>query len=135
MVEFARLIRVAALDRPGEVGQFVRVIGERIVSGSVLEQEFRFLDRDMLERDGALDFETPGLAGEVGNRNAIVEDVVNPAEPVRTRRDLEARMEQPLIVAVARAQHHPMLAEPHRRCIGIGREMSYRENGHARPIG
>ena len=80
------MIGVVTLDRPGEVGHFFRVVGERIISGSVLEQEFRFVDRDMLERDIVLDLEAPGLADEVGDRNAIVEDVVNPAKPVRTGR-------------------------------------------------
>ncbi len=51
VVELAGMIGVVPLDRPGEVGHFLRVIGERIISGSVLEQEFRFVDRDMLERD------------------------------------------------------------------------------------
>ena len=91
-VEFAGRVGVMPLDRPGEVGHFFRVIGERIISGSVFEQEFRLVDRDVLERDVVLDLEAPGLSGKVGDRDAIVEDVVNPAKPVRTRLDLEARL-------------------------------------------
>ena len=129
------MIGVMPLDRPGEVGHFFRVIGERIISGSVFEQEFRLVDRDVLHGDGVLDLQAPGFSGKIRNRNAIVEDVVNPAKPVRTGRNLEARLEKPLIVAVARAEHHSVLAQAHGRCIGIGREMSYREDGHERLIG
>ena len=123
------------LDRPGEVGHFFRVIGEWIILGFVLEQEFRLVERDVLERDVVLDLEAPGFSGKVRDRNAIVEGVVDPAKAVRTRLNLEARFEKPLIVAVAWAEHHSVLAQAHGRGIGIGREMSYREDGHARSIG
>src|SRR5208337_725483 len=45
-----------------------------------------------------------------------------------------ARLEKTLVVAVARAQHHAMLAKPHRRSIGVGRQMLYCEDGHASSI-
>jgi hypothetical protein len=77
----------------------------------------------VLQCDVVLDLQAPGLSGKVGNRDTIVEDVVNPAKPVRTRLNLEARFEKPLIVAVARAEHHPMLSQAHGRGIGIGREI------------
>src|SRR5208337_4532186 len=99
VVELAGRIRMMPFDRPSEVRHFVRVIGERIESGSVFEQKFRFVERDVLERDVVLDDESPGLSDEVGNRNAIVEDIVNPAKPVRTGFDLEARLEKTLVVA------------------------------------
>ncbi len=120
------------LDRPGEVGHFVGVIGEGIGAGPLLELEFRFVGRDVLERDLVLDREAPGLAGKVGDGDAIVENVVDPAKPVRTGLDVEACVQQPLVVAVARTQHHPMLAKPHRGGVGVGREMPYCQDGHAR---
>ena len=118
------------LDRPGEVGHFFRVIGEWIISGSVLEQEFRLVERDVLERNGVLDLEAPGFSDKVRNRNAIVEDVVDPTKPVRTRLNLEGRLEKPLIIAVARAEHDPMLTQAHGRSIGVGREMFHSQNRH-----
>ena len=113
------------LDRPSEVGQFLRVIGEGIGARPLLELEFRFVGRDVLERDGVLDAEAAGLADKVGDGDAIVENVVDPAKPVRTGLDVEACVQQPLVVAVARTQHHPMLAEPHGDGIGVGREMPH----------
>ena len=86
-VELAGRVGIMPLDRPGEIGHFIRVVGERIISGSVFEQEFRFVERDMLQCDVVLDLEPPGLPGKVGDGDAIVEDVVNPAKPVRTRLD------------------------------------------------
>ncbi len=45
------------------------------------------------------------FADTVRNRNAIVEDVVEPAKPVWTGFDVEPRFEKRLIVAVALAEH------------------------------
>jgi hypothetical protein len=59
---------------------------------------------------------------------------LNPAKPVRPRLDLEARLQKPLVVAVARAQHHSMLAKPHRGFVRIGGHMFDGENRHERSI-
>ena len=42
-VEFAGGVGIMPLDRAGEVGHFLRVIGERIGAGPLFELEFRFV--------------------------------------------------------------------------------------------
>ncbi len=44
--------------------------------------------------------------------------------------DVEFRPHEPKVVALARAKHHPMLAESHRCPVAIGRDMPHREQAH-----
>ena len=61
-----------------------------------------------------------GAAGEAGDGDAVAEDVVQPAQLDRRRGDLEPRLQDALVVPLARAEHHPMLAEGDRP-VGSGR--------------
>jgi hypothetical protein len=88
----------------------------------------------VLQLDIALDPKASRISREVHNRNAIVEDVVNPAHASGTGLDIEGRLEKPLIVAVARAEHHPMLSQANWRGIGVGRDMFHSQNCHAPSI-
>jgi hypothetical protein len=56
---------------------------------SILEQDLGFFERDMFQRDVALDAEASGLPPEVGDGDGIVEDVVNPSEAMRLGFDFE----------------------------------------------
>ena len=73
----------------------------------------------------ALDF-----ADEVCNRNAIVEHRVGSSE-AGCGVHVEDRVDKPLIVAFACADHQSMLAEAGWPGVGVGREMSNRQNRHA----
>ena len=68
---------------------------------------------------------------ERGDGDRIVEDVVQPAQTRRARQDVEFRAHQPQIVALARAEHHAMLAELDRFRIAIDRDMPHGEQAHA----
>jgi hypothetical protein len=84
----------------------------------------------VFQRDIALDPKASRIPREVRNRNAIVEDVVNPAHALRSGFNIEGRVEKPLILAVARAEHHPMLSQANWRAIGVGRDMFHSQNCH-----
>jgi hypothetical protein len=45
--------------------------------------------------------------------------------------NFEAGPDKPLILAAARAQHHPVLSQPDRRGIGVGRHMIDRQYRHS----
>jgi hypothetical protein len=94
----------------------------------------------VFQRDIALDPKASCIFREVRNRNAIIEDVVNPAYALGSGFNIEGCVEKPLIIAVARAEHHPMLPQANRHDIGVGRDMFHSQNCHAlsvecRPIG
>jgi hypothetical protein len=88
----------------------------------------------VLQGDVALDPKAACVSGEVRDCDAIVEDVVNPAQAVGPWLDLERRIEKPLIVAVARAEHHPMLSEADGFGVGVGGNVFYSQNCHALSI-
>ncbi len=117
---------MVALDRAREIGHLVRVIGERVVARLLLKKNFRLVGRGVLQHDGVFDpqFERFALEGRDGD--AVVEHVVYPAKPMRPRLNGETGAKEPLVVAVPGPQHHPVLAEPNRRVIGIGRDVSDR---------
>ena len=98
---------------------------------SILEHELGFFGRDMFKRDVALDPEASGLPPEVGDGDGIVEDVVNPSETMGLGFNFEPGIEKPLILAAARAQHHPVLSQPNGRNIGVGRHMVDRQYRHS----
>ena len=46
------------------------------------------------------------------------------------RGDLQLRFEQTLVVAVARAEHHPVFAERHRLAVAVGGDVMDRKDWH-----
>src|SRR5689334_16606091 len=84
----------------------------------------------MVETDRALEPQFLSPAREAGDRDAIAEDVVDPAQLGWFWRDHEPRLEQLLVVAVARPEHHPMLAKRDRLLVGIGRHVPDGQKSH-----
>ena len=70
------------------------------------------------------------VAAEIRDGDTIVEHVVDPVEPRGLRFDRQIRTEEPLIVAVARPEHHAVLTQSDRSGVGVGRHMSYRQDRH-----
>ena len=70
---------------------------------SILQQDFGPLEGRVFQLDVALDPKASCVSGEVRDRDAIVEDVVNPAHALRSGFNIEGRVEKPLILAVARS--------------------------------
>ena len=67
---------------------------------------------------------------EPRQRDAIAERVVDPVEMGRLGRDAKPRVDQPLVIAVARPEHHAVLAERDRPAVAVGGDVANRENGH-----
>ena len=60
----------------------------------------------------------------------IAECVLNEAQAPRLRADLEARLDHSLIVAVAWAEHHSVLAKGDRLPVAIGRDVPDGQGRH-----
>ena len=67
---------------------------------------------------------------EPRDRDAIAEHVVHPAQSTGSGVIDEPRFDQPLVIAVARAQHHAVLAERHRLLVAVGRDVADGEKLH-----
>src|SRR3954464_6423366 len=86
----------------------------------------------MVEAEGALEAQLARAAREARDRDAVAEDVVDPAELSRLGGDVQPRLEEPLVVALARAQQHPVLAEGDRLPVAVGRHVADGANRHGR---
>src|SRR5713226_1165835 len=64
----------------------------------------------------------------------VAEGILHPPQIRRFGSDLELRFEQPLVMAFARTQHHPVFAEGDRLLVLIGSDMSDGENRHCNPM-
>lgn len=64
-------------------------------------------------------FERP----ETRDPHMIAECVLNEAQAPGLRADLEARLDHSLIVGIAWAEHHPVLAKSDRPPVAIGRDV------------
>src|SRR5260370_39625900 len=60
--------------------------------------------------------------------------ILDPPQIRRGGSDLELRFEQPLVMAFARTQHHPVFAGGDRLPVLIGRDMADGENRHCNPM-
>ena len=79
--------------------------------------------------------ELVGALAELGDGDAVAEHVEHPAQLGRLGRDGKARLQQLLVEAVARPQHHAVLAEGHRLPVAVGRDVADAEDGHDRRVG
>ena len=86
----------------------------------------------MFQRDGAVEAQFDASAP---SNVAMATELSNTSWSQRSSagcgQDVELRAHQAQIVALARAEHHPMLAEPHRFRVAIDRDMPHREQAHA----
>ena len=73
----------------------------------------------MLEGDRAVEAKLGRRGVERCDRHRVVEDVVKPAELGWLRHDVQLRADEPEIVALARPEHHAMLAESDRFRISV----------------
>ena len=90
--------------------------------------------RRMVETNVADKTKLGGAIGEMSGRHVIAETIPRPGKLPRLGRDFELGFEDLLVVIVARAQHHPVLAEGDRLIIVIGRDVFDVQNRHCRPI-
>ena len=123
-IDLMARIRPLPLDRAGEVGHVLRPVAEWVMRGVRGEGEDRGVLGGMIEGDAAFEGQGLGAAGERRHRDAVAEHVEQPAQARGLRGDAEGRLDQALVVAVARAEHDPMLAERDRAAIAIDRAVT-----------
>jgi hypothetical protein len=78
----------------------------------------------MLEAYRALEAQILCAAHEPRYPNMIAEGVMNEAQASRLRADMKVRLDDSLVVGVARTKHYSVLAEGHRPPIAIGRDVA-----------
>src|ERR1700733_7974479 len=98
-----------AFDAGSEVRHLVGTVVDRKGPREFLDVDGS--DGRMLDADGALDAQLLCAPRKPGDPDVIAESVLNEAQAPRLRTDVEVRVDQALIVAVARSQHHPVLTE------------------------
>ena len=63
-------------------------------------------------------------------RDTVAEWVMDPVDADRLRSDQKARVDQPLVIAVAWPEHHAVLAEGDRLSIEVSGNVADRQNCH-----
>ena len=130
-IEVAGGIAVEALHRPRDVGQFLRRVGKGKELRPRVDLAAGLVVDDALDREPVFDRQRRPSAGKRRDGDAIIERVVKPTEPPRLRVDVELRRQQPLIVAVARTHHHPVVAKLDRPRVAVDGQMADVQNGPA----
>ncbi len=123
-LEIAPRIGIDPLDRTRDVGQLLREIGEGIMPRPRIDLAAGLFVLRAVDGEYAFEPQRGRRSGERGERHAIVEHVVEPADAARPRLDRQFGLDQPLVVAVARAQHQAMLAQFDRLRVAVSRQVA-----------
>src|SRR5271169_6223660 len=129
-IDLALRIEILPLDRAQQIGHFVGAVSERVSLRILLDLEVEGISRRVVETNYTLDAQLLRPSGEASDRNAITEDVVHPADIGGFRGDDELGVEQLLVVAVARPQHHAVLAERDRLLIAVDGDVANGDDLH-----
>src|SRR6516162_8154697 len=129
-VDLAFRIEVLPLDRAQQIRHFVGAVSKRVSLRILLDLEVEGISRRVVEANDTLDAQLLRSAGESGDRNTITEDVVHPADISRFRGNDELGIEQFLVVAVARPQHHAVLAERDRLLVAVDGDVANGDDLH-----
>ena len=118
---------------PDEGGQIVRLIlfvaeGKGLARARAGEIGPAVLA--VIDADEKLEVHLGRRLGEADGREAVAKDIVLPADNAGAWPNGNVGTQQPLIVAVAGAEEHPMLAKIHRPLVAVGRKVTDAENGH-----
>ena len=112
-------IAILRRDELDEIGKFLVVVDEGIEIGLIVRRQRELFRRIVLDGDGGGECQRRGARLEGRDRDAVVEDVVDPAQRGGLRLDLERARQHAQIVARQRTQHDPVLAERHRVGVAI----------------
>ena len=121
---------IAAPSYGSEIRHLLGAVGEGIGLGVVLDLEVRRVGRGMIEPDVALEAQLVGLRPRNPQSSRSCRTHRAPSEAGGLGRDLQPRLKQLLVVAVARAEHHAMLAERHRLLVAVGRDVADGKERH-----
>ena len=115
-----------------EVFELVRLEGDGKLKRTILDVEAHRMRAP--ELDANVRFEHQGVVptGKARDADTVAERIVGEAQARRLRRDLERRGEQPLVMPLARREHHAMLAERHRLAVAVGGDVADAVDRHSR---
>jgi hypothetical protein len=116
-----------ALEHPPEVDPSVRGIDEWVAHRLRRGRKRRSFRQVCLKLEVAFDPQLGRRLGERRDGDRIAERVVKPAQR-RRRRAIQAGSNQAKVVAVARAQHQSMIAEPNRPAVTVDGAAPHLEN-------
>ncbi len=118
-----------ALEQAAEVGPIVGRVDEGVARRCGIDGKLHHVWRVSHEIQLALDAKLRRALMKRGECDRVAEHIVHPAQ-IGLGRNLELGLHDPQIVAVARTQHHPVLAEFHRIGVAIGRGVTNVEGEH-----
>src|SRR6202050_1617011 len=127
------ILRVRALTSHTrrQVRQLLIGVLKRVKLGVFFNLEIRSIFRRVFKSNGAFDIDMRARYIKIEERDAVAEYVMNPPKASGLRRDRQIRMQKPLIEAVARTKHQPMLSEADWPLVPVLRQVSNDKNGHA----
>ena len=96
----------------------------------ILELELERVDGRVIKPDPALEAKLLGSVREACDRDAVPKHIVHPMQRRRFGRDGDGGLDQPLVVAVARPEHDPMLTKCDWLAIAVGCDVADREDRH-----
>jgi hypothetical protein len=123
-------VRITPRHKGHKVRQFVLAIRKRIrchlrLDLQIGEVRWRVL-QPYITRKG----EFLGARVKPGNSNEIAEDVVQPADVRGLGSDRQRLFEHFLVIPIAWAKHHAMVAKPNRHAVTIDRDVSNSKDRH-----
>ena len=116
-----------------EVRHLFRAVAEGIGPGGFLDIVVVNVRVRMIETNSAFEPKLRGTVGEARDVEVVAERILGPADARRRGGDHELRVDQALVMAVARTQHHAMLAEADRLPVLVGRDVLDGQRGHSTP--
>jgi len=116
-------IGMMALDAVGEIGQLVGAVVDGKRAGGLLQIDSDGVGRCAFDADDALEAQLGRAPVELRDRHVVAEGVLHEAQAAWLGADPEARLDDLLIVGIARTEHHAVLAEGDRLPVSIGRDV------------
>ena len=123
-------IGIMPVEQAAKVAAVVARIDEGIDLRLRRDREYGSGQPEMLEMQRRDDQQLGRALRELDLRHRVAEHIVHPAHIAR-RRQRQLRLDQPQVVAVARAQHQPVRPERDRRRIAVARLVANGQIFHA----
>jgi len=112
-------VRIEREQETLEIWQVFLGVGNRVSPGVALDVRRPKASRNMVETNCALETKLRSPLSEMGSRDMIAEIIPGPGDLARCRGNCQLGFENPLILVVARTQHHAVRAERNRPPVDV----------------
>ena len=123
-------VGVATTQAVGKIGLARATVVDRKRRARSRGREVRGIRRRVLDADDAFEAEFGRLIGKLGDGHVVAEGIAVETQAAGFGRDPECRIDDLLIVRIARPQHHPVLAKGDRMTVAIGRDVPNGQRWH-----